>query len=121
MTARRFIRTVLMLACVCAALWQAASFLEILSHTKGRPHSSLAPAAGTGLPSLNATTPADLTLSGILRPAPQPVRTTSGELLILTPPDSRLTDAEREALEREAARHRPSPPRSQPGRPRTPP
>ncbi len=103
-----------MLACVCAALWQAASFLEILSRTRGRPRPADAALPGTGLPGLESLggpgREPDSASAARLRVGTAVNGSSPGDMVVFTPNGSRLTDAEREALAREAERNRPKPP-----------
>lgn len=125
----KIVKTILVAGSVCAALWQAAKFMEILSEAKGQqasrnPTSML---SGLNLPGMPGGTggkvpdPAELLkqIQGSGAGAGKPEASKEKELVIFSADGKKRTAEQLEALKREAERNRPkvpstTPPRTQP-------
>ncbi len=107
------VKTVLVMGGLCAALWQAAQFMEILSSVKGQQGSAGPRSAvgGLNLPGMPAGAgEAMKDHSGLLSQlgvSSSEVPAESKEIVVFSSSGKPLTPAELEALKREAERNRP--------------
>ena len=117
MSKGKIIKTVLVTATVCSALWQAATFMEVLGSAKGGQPSlpGLIPSAGA--PGLSVLPPGiadamnkNQSVLNQLMPGAPATPPAPKEMVIFSAQGKQLSAAEQEALRREAERHRPKVP-----------
>lgn len=107
MSKRKLIKTVLLLASVCVGLWQASKFAEVLTRTRSEQSIGGLLKQAHGKPA----SPPDLMglLKGVQQPTPPLGEEKPDGIVVFSPDGKKLTEAEREALVREAERLRPKP------------
>lgn len=106
-------RTIVLLAGVCTAFWQAPRIIELIDKVRGgmSPAAALAGLSGRG----QATQPDEISLddlraalSGASANAALPNGKSGGEVVVFSPSGAALTEAQRQALVQKANRLRPS-------------
>jgi hypothetical protein len=106
-------RTVVLLAGVCAAFWQAPRIVELIDKVRGgmSPAAAIAGLTGRGAAPPQSEVSLDelrAALSGATAGAALPSAKPGGEVIVFSPNGAALTEAQRQALLQKANRLRPS-------------